>query len=546
MPSARRTDQLQQLTTTAFDLIVIGGGITGAGIALDAAARGLKVCLLEKYDFASGTSSRSTKLIHGGLRYLKQLEFGLVRTVGQERAVIFRNAPQLVRPVQMLLPIYKNGSLGKFSTALALRIYDLLAGVLPAERFRSLSVQQTQKAEPLLNSDGLIGGAMYTEYRTDDARLTMETIKTASTHGALCLNYCRVNKIIYDKNKVSGVSFINLLNNEEHQVFSKQVVSAAGPWVDELRLMEGPISGKRLKLTKGVHLVLASESLPIQQPIYFDVPNDRRMIFAIPRGSAVYIGTTDTAYDGSIDLPQVTATDVSYLLQAINTVFPGINLKASDIQSSWAGIRPLIDEAGKQPSELSRKDEILISPAGLISIAGGKLTGYRSMAKKVVDIVTRNLKSQDGMEAGKCMTRHLKLSGWIASDELDNYINRRLGEAAQVGFSLVDIQRLVMTYGRNTEWIIEKAFEIYNDFPDVTERLLYAELSYTVEHEMVVNISDFLIRRTGLLYFNRPYVVENYRRIAGLLAGILDQTPADMQHDMAFFEAALQQAVDFR
>lgn len=546
MPSARRTDQLQQLTTTAFDLIVIGGGITGAGIALDAAARGLKVCLLEKYDFASGTSSRSTKLIHGGLRYLKQLEFGLVRTVGQERAVIFRNAPQLVRPVQMLLPIYKNGSLGKFSTALALRIYDLLAGVLPAERFRSLSVQQTQKAEPLLNSDGLIGGAMYTEYRTDDARLTMETIKTASTHGALCLNYCRVNKIIYDKNKVSGVSFINLLNNEEHQVFSKQVVSAAGPWVDELRLMEGPISGKRLKLTKGVHLVLASESLPIQQPIYFDVPNDRRMIFAIPRGSAVYIGTTDTAYDGSIDLPQVTATDVSYLLQAINTVFPGINLKASDIQSSWAGIRPLIDEAGKQPSELSRKDEILISPAGLISIAGGKLTGYRSMAKKVVDIVTRNLKTQDGMNAEKCMTRHLKLSGWIASDELDNYINRRLGEAAQVGFSLVDIQRLVMTYGRNTEWIIEKAFEIYNDFPDVTERLLYAELSYTVEHEMVVNISDFLIRRTGLLYFNRPYVVENYRRIAGLLAGILDQTPADMQHDMAFFEAALQQAVDFR
>jgi glycerol-3-phosphate dehydrogenase len=546
MQPAPRNEILRQLSTTTFDVLVIGGGITGAGIALDAAARGLKVCLLEKYDFASGTSSRSTKLIHGGLRYLKQLEFGLVRTVGKERAVIFKNAPQLVRPVQMLLPIYKNGSLGKWSTAMALWIYDLLAGVLPAERFRMLSARQTARQEPLLHTHGLLGAALYTEYRTDDARLTIETIKTAQSYGAVCINYCYVHKIIYEKNHIQGVQFLDLMTNQEGQVQAKLVVSAAGPWVDEVRLLDGPLQGKSLRLTKGVHLVVDGARLPIQQPVYVDVPGDSRMIFVIPRNQVVYIGTTDTMFDGSTDLPLTSLQDVSYLLQAVNSTFPGVDLKVADILSSWAGIRPLIHQAGKKPSELSRKDEIIVSPSGLISIAGGKLTGYRSMAQKVVNRIATTLKKQYGISSRPCATESLHLSGWIAAKELDAYLINRMGESTQVGFDSNDIQRLVMTYGSGTEWIIERAFDLYNVIPDKTDRLLTAELEFTVACEMVCNLSDFLIRRTGLLYFNRPYVVQHYRRIAELLSGILQQTPEEMQHDMAFFEAALEQAVDFR
>jgi glycerol-3-phosphate dehydrogenase len=291
--SLLRKDILHQLRSQTFDLLVIGGGVTGVGIALDAAQRGLKVALVEKQDFAAGTSSRSTKLIHGGLRYLKQFEFALVREVGLEREIVHHNAPHIVIPEKMLLPIIKGGSLGKLPASIGLYVYDMLAGVRRKERRTMLALQATKDREPLLNQNGLLAGALYWEYRSDDARLVTELAKTAAAKGALLLNYCAVNELSITNNKVSGATVCDATSGESFQINATRVVNAAGPWVDTIRSKAEEIKGKRLHLTKGIHLVFDHERLPIRQSVYFDV-EDGRMIFAIPRDGCTYVGTTDT------------------------------------------------------------------------------------------------------------------------------------------------------------------------------------------------------------------------------------------------------------
>ena len=385
-----RQKTIGNLESEEFDLVVIGGGITGGGIALDAASRGLKVVLLEKGDFASGTSSKSTKLIHGGLRYLKQFDFWLVKEVGSERAIVHKLAPHLVLPEKMLLPLIENGSYGKWLTSIGLKVYDILAQVSGDDKRKMLEKKEAMKLEPLLPKKILNGAGYYAEYRTDDARLTIENIKTSLLFGAQALNYAKVNDFLYDNEKVAGVKVTDETTGKEFTIKSKYVISAAGPWVDELRSLNNSKKGKQLHLTKGVHLVFPYEKLPVKQSVYFDIP-DGRMMFAIPRGKVTYVGTTDTNYNDNKDRVRTDIADAIYLISAVNNMFPDINLELDDIVSSWAGLRPLIHEEGKSASELSRKDEIFVSDSGLISIAGGKLTGYRKMAHRVVETVLKNL-----------------------------------------------------------------------------------------------------------------------------------------------------------
>src|SRR5688572_24629421 len=321
-----RNTILSSLRSETYDLLVIGGGITGAGIALDAASRGLKTALLEKNDFAFGTSSKSTKLIHGGLRYLKQFEFGLVKEVGSERAIVHHLAPHLVVPEKMLLPLYERKGLGYWLTSIGLKIYDFLAGVKPEDQRRMLTRNQTLRYEPLLKKDDVKGGAIYAEYRTDDARLTIEILKTASVHEAVILNYLKVTGFIYQGEQIEGVQVVDGQTGNLFLVRAKVVVSAAGPWVDELRTINQSCTGKRLHLTKGVHIVVPHQKFPVQQAVYFDV-DDGRMIFAIPRGRTTYVGTTDTNYKGDKSQVFTTRADVTYLLQAVNTAFPSAHLQ---------------------------------------------------------------------------------------------------------------------------------------------------------------------------------------------------------------------------
>jgi glycerol-3-phosphate dehydrogenase len=496
-----REQIVARLRKETFDLLVIGGGITGAGIALDAASRGLKTALVEKSDFAFGTSSRSTKLIHGGLRYLKQLEFGLVREVGSERAVVHNLAPHLVVPEKMLLPLSEKKGLGYWLTSIGLRIYDYLAGVKPEDQRRMLTRLETLTYEPLLKPDDVNGGAIYAEYRTDDARLTIEVIKAAVQHNACILNYAKVNDFIYQEDAIAGASVTDNLTNESFIIESKAVVSATGPWVDQLRDINNSKSGKRLHLTKGVHIVVPHEKLPVRQAIYFDV-DDGRMIFSIPRGRTTYIGTTDTTYTGNLDRVIATKEDAQYLLNAVNANFPTIRLTLADIESSWAGLRPLIHEEGKSASALSRKDEIFESPTGLISIAGGKLTGYRKMAERVVNLVIKKHFSQNAFKP--CYTHKIKLNGadFSNSKEIRRYIGRIAEKLSACQLPLITARYLVENYGRQTGLILSAMDAPINSGEPFELRLLKAELAFTLQYEMVTSLQDFFVRRTGLLYFD--------------------------------------------
>lgn len=495
-----RPNLLQQLQSETFDLVVIGGGITGAGIALDAASRGMRVALVEMCDFASGTSSKSTKLIHGGLRYLKQLEVMLVREVGRERAVVHRLAPHLVTAEKMLLPLVEGGTYGKWATSLGLMVYDFLADVEGNDRRRMLTPAKTLKEEPLLRKDDMVGGGLYAEYRTDDARLTIEIIKTAAQYGALSMNYARVEDFLYANGQIVGVHCEDLIQHNKFDVKASYVINAAGPWVDELRQKDGSMQGKRLFHSKGVHLVLPHERLPLNHAVYFDVP-DGRMIFAIPRLRTTYVGTTDTPYDGNLNQVRTTKADVDYILNATNQMFPEAHLAIEDVESSWAGLRPLIFEEGKSASEMSRKDEIFESDSGLISIAGGKLTGYRKMAEKVVNRVAKKFKAQENRSFAACKTEAIPLCGGVfqGPSEVMAYKEQICQQVQGLGLTDYHTDYLVANYGRQTDAILNL---LEPNSTNKEEALLRAELQFCFNNELVFKPLDFFNRRTGRLYFH--------------------------------------------
>lgn len=502
-----RAEQIKKLQDGKFDLAIIGGGVTGAGIALDAASRGLKVCLVEKNDFASGTSNKSTKLIHGGLRYLKQFEIGLVRESGSERAIVHKLAPHLVIPEKMLLPLVEGGTYGKMMTSIGLQVYDFLADVKGDDRRKMLDKAETIEKEPLLNESVVLGGGLYAEYRTDDARLTIEILKKAALYGATIINYCEMESFDYDENhKIKGLNCKDGNTGEELKIKARNYVSAAGPWVDTLRTKDQSMNNKHLHLTKGVHIVFPYEKLPVNQPLYFDVP-DGRMIFAIPRGRATYVGTTDTNYSGSLDRVVATEDDANYILNAINDTFPDVRLTIGDIESNWAGLRPLIHEEDKDPSELSRKDELFVSDSGLISIAGGKLTGYRRMADRVIEAVLKTMEKKHTSNLMKSDTAKIALVSPSLADSKDVSKYQKELELRLKEMGVADTYHawyLCTTYGKQAEIILDKSKTFKNE--DALERIIRAELWFCIHHEMTNTLTDFFVRRTGRLYFDIPSV----------------------------------------
>ncbi|MCK0161364.1 glycerol-3-phosphate dehydrogenase/oxidase [Allomuricauda sp. F6463D] len=499
--NTNRKESLQKAVNETYDLIVIGGGITGAGIALDASSRGMKVLLLEKGDFASGTSSKSTKLIHGGLRYLKQFDFWLVKEVGSERAIVHKLAPHLVIPEKMLLPLIEGGSYGKWLTSVGLKVYDILAQVSGEDKRQMLEKKEALKLEPLLPKKILNGAGYYAEYRTDDARLTLENLKASLQFGAQIFNYTNVTDFIYTNEQVAGVKFRDTVFDDEYSVSSKYVINAAGPWVDELRSVNQSKKGKRLHLTKGVHLVFPKEKLPVKQSVYFDIP-DGRMMFAIPRGKVTYVGTTDTNFNLDKDNVSTDIADAIYLVSAVNNMFPKIELELDDIISSWAGLRPLIHEEGKSASQLSRKDEIFTSDTGLVSIAGGKLTGYRKMAERTVNRIAKKMEEDHEVELEHCTTDKIPLCGndFKKFKHVKKYISQVFEVIQEDGFEQYDAWYLVTTYGKQTESILELYANIKTEMPK--EKMIRAEAQFTIAFEMALNPLDFFIRRTGRLYFD--------------------------------------------
>ena len=527
-----------------FDIIIIGGGVTGAGIALDAASRGLKTALIEKNDFASGTSSKSTKLIHGGLRYLKQFEFSLVREVGKERAIVHQLAPHLVRPEKMLLPLIKDGTYGSIMTSVGLMVYDVLANVDKEDQRKMLSAEATMELEPLLKKDVVEGGGLYAEYQTDDYRLVIELIKASRDFGAVVLNYAQVEKILEEGGIACGVACKDNTNGHEFNIYGDYVVNATGPWVDEVRSKSEEVKGKSLHLTKGTHLVVPKEKLHVKHAVYFDVP-DGRMIFAIPRGKTTYLGTTDTDYKGDPSNAVVDKDDSKYILDAVNNMFPSVNLTEDDVVSSWAGIRPLIAEEGKSASEISRKDEIFVAKNQLISIAGGKLTGYRQMAKKIVSKVMKMKEEKSGISKKvKCKTKKILLPG----NGFKNYkAVKNYKEELKRRYQSIDansINYLVDIYGTQCNDILDN----FNDsqLPSDEEKLFEAELKFCLENEMVLTLMDFYERRTGRLYFDIESIGKTMSQAKGLFTQFLSLSDKEIESQQQDLNDAVKLATSFK
>lgn len=507
--SLNRTESLQSLKDTQFDLLVIGGGITGAGIGLDASKRGLRTAVIEMQDFAAGTSSRSTKLVHGGLRYLAQAEIKLVAEVGKERKVVYENGPHVTTPEWMMLPFYDGGTFGPFTTNIALRVYDFLAGVKKAERRKMLSKEEALHREPLLEAEGLKGAGYYVEYKTDDARLTIEVVKKAVETGATAVNYLKAIDFEYEAGQIIGVIVEDTISGETFSVKSHKVINATGPWVDNVREIDGSKQGKSLHLTKGAHLVFKHEDFPLDQAIYFD-SQDKRMIFAIPRGDKTYVGTTDTFYEEDTAHPTVTEADRDYILQAIHGMFPSLYLTKENVDSSWAGLRPLISEGGKNPSEISRKDEIFISESGLYSMAGGKLTGYRKMAEDVVDKVTASMKKESGIILSKISTEHTPISGGDVggSDGFSIFKQTKHEAGLALGISSEQVEHLIQLYGSNVD-IVFALYEQYDasSMEKSIDPVVFAMLEYGLQYEAVYKPVDFFIRRTAGMFFDYDWVI---------------------------------------
>ncbi|MHC0036227.1 glycerol-3-phosphate dehydrogenase/oxidase [Pseudoneobacillus sp. C159] len=540
-----RHEIVKELITGYFDVLIIGGGITGAGIALDAQTRGMKTALIEMQDFAAGTSSRSTKLVHGGLRYLKQLELKIVAEVGRERMIVYENGPHVTTPVWMLLPIHKGGTFGKFSTSIGLKVYDFLAGVKKSEQRTMLTADETIAKEPLIKKPGLKGSGYYVEYRTDDARLTIEVLKMAVENGAIALNYAKGIKLLFEKGKVAGMQIKDGLTGEKYEIRANKIINATGPWVDTIRDMDHSKSGKTLKLSKGVHLVIDQSRFPLRQAVYFDT-TDGRMVFAIPRDGKTYVGTTDTFFHDDIASPYMTAGDRDYLINAINDMFPEVGISINDVESSWAGVRPLICEEGKRASEISRKDEIWESATGLITIAGGKLTGYRKMAETVTDLVAAKFQAEAGKYFPPCQTKKIPISGGDVGGSLDfpSYVSNQIKKGMVIGLSQKETEKLTKIYGSNINHLF--GLLAANKKNAIKYRLpldLFAQLIYAIEYEMTVTPLDFFYRRTGALLFQINLVKQYKKPVISYMAGCFNWTNEQMETFSRELDEALEKCV---
>ena len=503
--SSTRSEAIKKMIEDELDLLIIGGGITGAGLALQAGAKNMSAGLIEMQDFAAGTSSRSTKLVHGGLRYLKQFEVELVSDIVKERRVLNQNAPHIVRPEKMLLPIYDEpgASFTAFSVDVALDLYDRLAEVEKEWSYSIISKEEVLKEVPGIKEEDLINGGLYLDYVNDDARLTIEIIKKANALGTLLANYVKAVDFIYNNNdKIIGVKAEDVLTGELYEIFATVVVNATGPWSDEIRQLQKVIENKRMYPTKGIHLVVDSSKLSVNRTVYTDSGlEDDRMIFVIPRGDKTYFGTTDSPYEGDLIDAPVTMEDMDYLLEAINTRFPEARLMVQDVEAGWSGIRPLIlDEDAIDASKISRGHDVFVSETGLVTIAGGKLTDYRLMAEDTFMTIEDELKIKKGNVYSRGNTRNIALSGGELSDgqTIEDYIHKNHAKGVEIGLSGKESLEILNWYGTNALKVFKLADEVKgNDLP------LYIELVllYAMKYEAALTPIDFFLRRTDFMLF---------------------------------------------
>jgi glycerol-3-phosphate dehydrogenase len=549
-----RAQHLERLRVERFDLVVVGGGITGAGIALDAASRGLKVALVEKNDFASGTSSRTTKLIHGGLRYLAQHWFRLTREALSERTLLQQLAPHLVEPIPFLFPIY-NRRLEVWRVNTGLWLYDLMAGLRRTKVHKRLDRAETLRRVPHLKAEGLRASFVYYDARTDDTRFVVEVLKAAVAYGATVANYVEAERIPNEAGRAAGVLVRDVFTDESFQVHSSKVVVATGVWLDQILNADEEEPRRRVRPAKGVHLVVPRERLGGDTAVVFPTP-DKRLMFVVPWQGATLIGTTDTDYSGPLDAPRADRSDVTYILDVVNAAFPGVELRDVDVISVMAGLRPLIESGATTTATVSREDRIFERPDGTIAIAGGKLTTYRRMGRKVVDLVVKRLREEGALtKNAKSRTRDVLIGGYPERlrrrfgrlARLTRFIRRRrrAGGIAPSSepVSADTARRLWRTYGANWPAVVD----LIEQDPSLGQRavpdldVLKAELVFAVRHEMAQTLLDALARRTHLAALDSHQVRGDARAVACLLAPDLGWDDAEIERQVQRYAADVEQ-----
>ena len=514
-----REAELQSLRSTQFDVLVVGGGVTGLGVALDAASRGLKVALVERDDFASGTSSKSSKLIHGGVRYLQQGEVALVYEALHERHRLKRNAPHLVQTLPFMIPILKRDGVvsRKIARALgtALWMYDLTGGWRIGKFHRRLKADKAFTHLPTMDRQRLGSAYLYFDAMADDARVCLALARTAKSYGAVVLNYTRVEKILHNENGQASGAVVKPYDTEAFAIDARVVVNAAGVWSDEVMTSDAGKNPDSIRPAKGVHLTVPWKMVRNDLAIVIPVPGDRRSLFLVPwipnydgTYQYTYVGTTDTDYQGSIDDPQCTSVDINYVLKALNAAVM-TNISADDVTAVWSGLRPLVksvngEKISSRTADLSRRHKVSKSKSGVITIAGGKLTTYRKMAQDTIDEALTQLQ-----KSAKCKTKNLKLIGATTSTPKTN---------------AKSAMHLAARFGTEASLINEMIAEN----PSLGEQLiaglpyLKAEAVFAVKYEMARTLDDILSRRTRARIINRRASVASARAVAELIAPLLN------------------------
>jgi glycerol-3-phosphate dehydrogenase len=509
LPRADARDRaLAALEAERFDLAVIGGGITGAGIAREAALRGLRVALVEAEDFAAGTSSRSSKLIHGGLRYLALGDVATVRTTALERAVLHRMAPHLAEPRWMLVPARSWAGLARLRVGIT--AYEKLGAVAESDRHRTLDADALAREEPALDRGAYPFACVYREYLTDDARLVLANLRSAAAAGAVLLSHAAARGIRVEVGAAYGIEVECRVSGRRVQLRASAVINAAGPWVDAVRALEDAAAPARLHLSKGVHVVLPAARLPIRN-VAILVAGDKRSIFAIPRGAVVYLGTTDTSYPGGRRVwPEIEREDVEYLLAPVARTFAVDPPRPADVVAAWAGLRPLIAEPGKPPAEISRRDEVWVGPARVVTIAGGKLTGYRPMARAAVERAAEVA----GLRPAAPPADEPPLPGGDFAGDLDA-LAARLARGAGVSASCA--ARLVRLYGSEADAVAALGAESLPGDAD----LVAGEVDWAVRHEGALDLEDLWYRRLRAALYHPAARGAGLETAASRMAGLL-------------------------
>ena len=523
-----------------FDVLVIGGGITGVGAARDAAYRGLKVALIEMHDLAYGTSSRSSKLVHGGLRYLENFEFGLVFEAVSERQTLMDIAPHLVHPLGFIFPVRKDSRRSAFTINLGMWVYDALALFRSPKIHKNLTPKQVKVEEPALDADSLKGAPLYYDCSTDDARLTIETALDAVQHGATVATYMKAVNFLTSDGKVSGVVAEDLVSGATVEIKAKSIINCTGPWSDDTRSLGKEKRKRELRPTKGVHIVVHTDRLKINNAVVCFHPEDGRVLFAIPWGDRTYIGTTDTDYTESLEDLAATKEDVVYLLKAANAYFPGHPLSEDDVISTWAGVRPLVSEEtdGDEQSEssISREHAIRVDANGLITIAGGKLTTYRRMAKEVVQhavdqMQKRGVKFERGNERDTGIEPLIGAVGWPSAEKDAEDMVHKLMSDSQQKLSIGSAQLLLNTYGMRAFDIAKLCTEdprlAQPMLPDSDRSEILAQIHFSVHQEMAMALEDVMIRRTQLFFKDRNQGLDCLETVAEEMAGLLGWDEAE-------------------